>query len=123
MVRKPVAFLATAKADEARRFYTDVLGLTLIEDHPFLLVFEAHGVLLRIQKVKEVVVLPYTAFGFDVTDIEAAVDALAQKGVAGERYPGFEQDTRAIWTAPSGTRVFWFKDPDGATLSYSQVPG
>jgi hypothetical protein len=32
----------------------------------------------------------------------------------------FEQDALGIWTAPSGDKVAWFKDPDGNTLSISQ---
>jgi hypothetical protein len=30
------------------------------------------------------------------------------------------QDELGIWTAPSGAKVAWFKDPDGNTLSISQ---
>ena len=38
------------------------------------------------------------------------------------RYDGLEQDRRGIWTAPSGTRVAWFRDPDGNVLSLSRAP-
>jgi len=31
-----------------------------------------------------------------------------------------EQDTRGIWTSPSGARVAWFRDPDGNVLSLTQ---
>ena len=38
-----------------------------------------------------------------------------------ERYESFlKQDELGIWTAPGGTRVAWFKDPDGNLLSISQ---
>jgi len=41
--------------------------------------------------------------------------------VALERYESFlKQDELGIWTAPGGTRVAWFKDPDGNLLSISQ---
>ena len=30
------------------------------------------------------------------------------------------QDELNIWTAPGGTKVAWFKDPDGNILSLTQ---
>ncbi len=32
------------------------------------------------------------------------------------------QDELGIWTAPSGAKVAWFKDPDGNILSLSEHP-
>jgi hypothetical protein len=52
----------------------------------------------------------------------ASVTELAAKGVEFTRYGFMEQDERGIWNAPGGTRVAWFKDPDGNTLSLSQHP-
>jgi hypothetical protein len=31
------------------------------------------------------------------------------------------QDRRGIWLSPSGARVAWFKDPNGNTLSLTQL--
>jgi catechol 2,3-dioxygenase-like lactoylglutathione lyase family enzyme len=121
MSTKAVAFLATAKPTECRQFYSEVLGLTFIEETAFALLFDAFGTPLRVQKVEHVVVAPYTAFGLEVDNIIAAVDALVSKGVHGERYAHFEQDARAIWTAPSGARVFWFQDPDAHLISLTQI--
>jgi hypothetical protein len=45
------------------------------------------------------------------------VQDLAGKGVAFERFPFFDQDDLAIWTSPDGSKVAWFKDPDGNILS------
>jgi len=45
---------------------------------------------------------------------------LQGKGVQFERFGFFEQDALGIWTAPSGDKVAWFKDPDGNILSVSQ---
>lgn len=122
MATRANAFLATTKPAESRAFYTDVVGLRFVAEHDFAIVLDAHGTALHLQKVQEVTVAPYTAFGLDVDDIEAAVDALTARGVRGKRYPHFEQDARAIWTAPNGARVFWFDDPDGHVLSLSQAP-
>ena len=29
-------------------------------------------------------------------------------------------DAKGIWTAPSGARIAWFKDPDGNVLSLTE---
>jgi catechol 2,3-dioxygenase-like lactoylglutathione lyase family enzyme len=56
-----------------------------------------------------------------VKDIAATVAKLRGAGIELERYPGMKQDGAGIWTAPNGNRVAWFKDPDGNTLSVSQL--
>ena len=62
----------------------------------------------------------YAVLGFNVDDIEAAVDALTAKGVVFARYPFFVQDARGVWSAPDGTKVAWFHDPDLNLLSVVQ---
>jgi hypothetical protein len=62
----------------------------------------------------------FTILGWQVTKIEATVGELQEKGLNFERFGFFEQDQLGIWTAPSGDKVAWFKDPDGNTLSVSQ---
>ena len=79
--------------------------------------------MLRIQKVAEVAVPPDTALGWEVDDIAGRMAALAAKGVVFERFEGFGQDEAGIWTAPDGTRVAWFHDPDGNRLSLTQFAG
>ena len=32
------------------------------------------------------------------------------------------QDELGIWTTPTGSKVAWFKDPDGNILSISEHP-
>jgi catechol 2,3-dioxygenase-like lactoylglutathione lyase family enzyme len=114
------AFVATTQPDEARAFYRDTLGLELTDEDPFALVFAAGNTILRIQKVQAFTPHPFTALGWNVKDLTAEVRALAAKGVKFERYSFFQQDDNGVWTAPDGTGVAWFKDPDGNTLSLAQ---
>ena len=58
-----VCFVATADAERARAFYRDALGLALIEDGGYALVFDANGIQLRVQRVEAVAPHPYTALG------------------------------------------------------------
>jgi len=117
---KLMAFVATKDSARARAFYEGTLGLRLVADESFALVFDAHGTMLRVQKVAEVAVLKYTALGWEVPDIRTVIDGLAAKGVSMERFGFFSQDEAGIWTAPDGTKVAWFKDPDGNVLSLTQ---
>jgi catechol 2,3-dioxygenase-like lactoylglutathione lyase family enzyme len=114
------AFLATADAAQARRFYEEVLGFRLLSDDQFALAFDSNGIQLRIQKVPKVEPPPFTALGWQVADIDATVAALSAAGIGFERYSFMPQDAMGIWTAPGGTRVAWFKDPDGNLLSLAE---
>jgi len=62
----------------------------------------------------------YTALGWEVHDLAASVRALAARGVPMARFPGLAVDADGIWDTPDGSRVAWFQDPDGNTLSLSQ---
>jgi catechol 2,3-dioxygenase-like lactoylglutathione lyase family enzyme len=115
-----IAFVATVDASRAKPFYETTLGLRLIAEEPFALVFDAHGTMLRIQKVERFSPPPFTALGWKTLDIAADLQRLRSAGVLAERYPHFEQDELGVWTAPSGVRIAWFKDPDGNTLSLTQ---
>jgi len=118
---KIVAFAATSKPARARRFYRDTLGLRLVSEDGFALAFDANGTMLRVTVVKDVRAADYTVLGWQVADIVAAAKRLKKAGVRLRRYPGMGQDELGVWTSPSGARVGWFKDPDGNTLSITQL--
>ncbi len=115
-----IAFVATTDAARALAFYRNVLGLELMADEPFALVFDAHGTMLRIAKVQELAPAKHTVLGWKVADISATVEQMARRGVGFERYDGLHKDPSGIWASPSGARIAWFKDPDGNTLSLTQ---
>jgi catechol 2,3-dioxygenase-like lactoylglutathione lyase family enzyme len=116
-----VAFVPTRDADKARAFYEGVLGLRFINDDGFALVMDANGIMIRVAKVgKEFTPAQFTILGWQVSGIENMVRALHNKGVHFEVFGFFKQDELGIWTAPTGDKVAWFKDPDGNILSVSQ---
>ena len=58
----------------------------------------------------------------DTPPAQAHLDDVARAaGVSIERYEEFTQDTLRICTFPDGTKVAWFKDPDGNILSLTQL--
>jgi catechol 2,3-dioxygenase-like lactoylglutathione lyase family enzyme len=116
-----IAFIATAQPEQAKVFYGEVLGLRLMEDTPFALVFDAKGTMLRIQKVETLTKAGYTALGWHVGDIQEAVEMLLKRGILFDRYPGLPQDEQGIWTTPEGNKIAWFTDPDGNTLSLTEI--
>jgi catechol 2,3-dioxygenase-like lactoylglutathione lyase family enzyme len=118
--QKLVAFVATRDPRLAKAFYRDTLGLHLVSEDQFALVFEVRGTTLRIATVPEVATAAYTVLGWQVPDIVQTVKDLQKVRVTFERYGGMQQDELGIWKSPSGARVAWFKDPDGNTLSITQ---
>jgi catechol 2,3-dioxygenase-like lactoylglutathione lyase family enzyme len=120
-----IGFATIVDVERAKAFYRDTLGLTLVsEEPPFALVFDANGIMIRLGMAKEHKPAQGTVLGWQVPDIVAAVKELEQAGVHFERY-GFDwmkQDELGIWTAPTGARIAWFKDPDGNVLSLSEHP-
>ena len=118
-----IAFLPIVDVDRAKAFYRDTLGLRLLsEELPFALVFDAHGIMLRLAIGSERPPTVGTVLGWQVPDIESAVRHLQAARVQFEQYPYMQQDDLGIWTTPTGSRVAWFKDPDGNLLSVSQHP-
>jgi len=104
--------------EAARRFYADTLGVRVEDGGP--------GFTLRLGAGKNVLVYPspshapasYTVLNFPVTDIEAAVDGLTDRGVAFEKYEGtpMSTDEKGVFRK-GGPLIAWFKDPAGNTLS------
>jgi len=115
-----MAFVPISDAEKARAFYEGVLGLRFVKDDGFAVVFDANGIMVRAAKMKEVTPAQFTVLGWQVRDIREIVPALQSKGVHFEIFRFFKQDELGIWTAPTGDKVAWFKDPDGNILSVSE---
>ena len=75
---------------------------------------------LRVQKVQKVSPPPFTVLGWEVSSIRKTITTLAKAGVTFERYSFLDQDEAGVWVAPSGTKIAWFKDPDGNLLSLAE---
>lgn len=117
---KLMGFVPTRDSLKARAFYEGKLGFQFVSDDPFALVMKAGESNLRIAKARDFTPAPYTVMGWEVSDIEAVVKWLIQRGVEFEKYPFVQDRELGIWTAPGGDKVAWFKDPDGNVLSVSQ---
>lgn len=119
---KIVAFVPTRDSAQSRAFYEGILGLKFVYEDGFALVLDANGIKVRVAKVPEFKPAQFTILGWEVSDIESSVSNLTKKGVLFEKYGFPGQEESGIWSAPSGAKVAWFKDPDGNVLSLSQHP-
>jgi catechol 2,3-dioxygenase-like lactoylglutathione lyase family enzyme len=116
---KMVGFVITTDYDKAREFYEQRLGLHFVSVDQFALVMKSGGNTIRISKAANFTPLQGTVLGWEVQKIEGMVSWLKERGVVFEKYT-FVEDAEGIWTAPSGDKVAWFKDPDGNVLSVSE---
>ena len=114
------AFVPTIKPQEAKTFYQEVLGFKLLNEDYFAIEFDANGTLLRMSIVQELNPQLFTILGWNVQDIHTTIRELSAKGVTFEKYGFMEQDNMGVWVSPNGSKVAWFKDPDGNVLSLTE---
>jgi len=117
---KMIGFVPTRDSQKAREFYEGKLGFQFISDDQFALVVRAGETMIRVAKARDFTPAAYTVLGWEVRDIEAMVRWLRERCVVFEEYPFVQDKELGIWTAPTGDKVAWFKDPDGNVLSVSQ---
>ena len=116
---KAFSGFAVDDVEAARAFYGDTLGLRTSEEYGLMW--------LHLAGERDTLVYPkddhtpadFTILNFPVDDIEAAVDALTERGVSFERYEGVPLDERGIMRE-GGPYIAWFRDPAGNVLSVLQ---
>jgi len=119
---KMTGFVPTKDYDQARAFYEGKLGFKFVYQDQFALVLSAGENKIRITKIPNFTPLEGTILGWEVDDIVAVATWLRDRGAPPEKYPFAQDQDLGIWSAPSGAKVAWFKDPDGNILSLSQHP-
>ena len=112
----------TSRIDQAEMFYREVLGLSLQTKSDGALVFDVGGGDLRVSPVPSTVPSEHTVLGFSVSDVDSVVELLSAREVVFERFDGFPHNEKGILTTPDGSKVAWFRDPDGNLLSVVEYP-
>ena len=116
-----VAFAAAHDLDAAEAFYGGVLGLALVDSTPFAKVFDAHGTQLRVTRVEASRPRPTPCSGGGSTTSRRRCRAARPRRRV-QALRGARAGRGGAWTAPGGSRIAWFADPDGNTLSLQQAP-
>jgi predicted enzyme related to lactoylglutathione lyase len=105
----------------AKEFYGTTLGVAATEENGVLSLDLTGGQRVMIYPKDNHVPATFTVLNFEVDDIESAVDQLAARGVAFERYgEDFKQDERGI-ARGDGPPIAWFMDPAGNIVSLIQL--
>lgn len=121
---KATSGFAVKDLDAAREFYEGTLGLrveVLDEEFGVAVLHLAGAYDVFMYRSAEMTPASYTILNFEVDDVDAAVEALGERGIQMERYPDFEHDEKGIVHGP-GPHIAWFTDPSGNTLSVLQQP-
>jgi catechol 2,3-dioxygenase-like lactoylglutathione lyase family enzyme len=121
---KATSGFAVNDLKRAREFYEGTLGLEVEEldrQYGVTRVKLADGDSVLMYLSADMTPASYTMLNFEVDDIDAAVDELSGRGVAFERYEGFQHDEKGIVREP-GPQIAWFKDPSGNVLSVLRQP-
>lgn len=103
---------------EARRFYSETLGLRVTEEHGMLTLHIAGNRDTLVYPKEDHSPASYTILNFPVDDIEVAVDELTARGVTFER--GDRVDEKRIFR-DTGPPIAWFKDLARNILSVLQT--
>lgn len=113
--------IPTRDLDRARGFYEGVLGLPLIRDKGFEVIFRAGEVEVDVYASEGAGTAEHTLAAFIVDDIESVVRGLQERGVVFEEYdlPGVKTVNGIADLGPD--KSAWFRDPDGNLLNISQL--
>jgi catechol 2,3-dioxygenase-like lactoylglutathione lyase family enzyme len=100
---------------EAKEFYGQTLGLDVVEESEGALALQlGGGGRVLVYPKEDHTPATFTVLNFPVDNIEGAVDALGERGIKFESYPG--TDEKGIHRG-EGPLIAWFKDPAGNFLS------
>ena len=116
---KAFSGFAVDDLQRARQFYEETLGLktTLLDEENGVMTLNLAGDPDPVVYVKpDYVPATFTVLNFPVEDVDAAVDALSERGVSFERYDDFPQDERGVMR-DNGPTIAWFRDPAGNIFS------
>lgn len=119
------ASFSTNDISATKKFYSDILGLTVTED-------KSMGILeLHLRPDFPVLIYPkpdhvpavFTVLNFTVQNVDTTVAELTRRGVVFEQYdqPELKTDARGISSDPGTPKIAWFKDPTGNIISILQL--
>jgi catechol 2,3-dioxygenase-like lactoylglutathione lyase family enzyme len=117
---KAFSGFAVDDLEKAKAFYEEVLGLKTSEEHGLMTLHLAGDRPTLVYPKPDHEPATYTVLNFPVDDIDAAVEALMERGVAFEIYEQSGQDDKGVMRQ-YGPPIAWFRDPAGNILSVIQL--
>ena len=117
---KAFSGFAVDDLEKAKAFYEDVLGLRTSEEHGLMTLHLAGDRPTLVYPKPDHEPATYTVLNFPVDDIDKAVEALMERGVAFEIYEESGQDEKGVMRQ-YGPPIAWFRDPAGNILAVLQL--
>ena len=120
--KKATSGFAVKDLDAAREFYEGLgIEVEILTEEFGVTALKLTGGDVLMYLNPEMTPASYTMLNFEVDDIDATVDALVERGVALQRYDGFDHDEKGIVRGP-GPQIAWFEDPSGNVIAVMQQP-
>ena len=112
-----IATVAVKNLETAAQFYEGKLGLRKLGEEMQVLIYQSGKSSIMVYESQFAGTNQATAVTWQVADVDGAVRALKEKGIAFERYefPDVKHDGDVHVFGK--IRNAWFKDPDGNILS------
>ena len=115
-----VATVPVTDLDRAKKFYGDTLGLAFLWESPVAVRYRCGSVSEISVFKRPPIATEHTLAHFEVYDIDAVVEELADKGVEFLDYTEGPLTTTGHIAQLGPARAAWFTDPDGNTLGLRQ---
>ncbi len=120
--KRAAASLVGTDLERAKRFYTEKLGLSVIQEMPGWVLFGAgEGTAILMYERPGGSKAEHTVAGFDVDDLEAEVASLRAKGIDFEEYDLPDIKTVNGIASRGDWKAAWFKDTEGNIISLAQM--
>ncbi|MFI6154978.1 VOC family protein [Kitasatospora sp. NPDC051170] len=119
-----LAMIPATNLARAKTFYTDTLGLKLVDETDEDVTFESGGIQFGMYETPSGGQAAHTLASFKVADLDAEMAALRGRGITFEDYdfPGLKTEN-GVATGSNGLRAAWFKDSEGNILCVAERPG
>jgi catechol 2,3-dioxygenase-like lactoylglutathione lyase family enzyme len=106
LVKMPYVTLWSARFDETKKLYREILGLKVVEENSNFVLFDTKASRLAIHRLSKgpKVDRPTVELHFEVNDVDEVYGSLMKKGIKFNSVPE---------NKPWGTRAVSFRDPEG----------
>lgn len=127
MFKSAQSAISVKNQDEAKKFYTEVLGFKLLDESMGLLLELPGGMKLFAYEKSDHQPATFTVLNLETEDIESAISTLKEKGVSFEHYDlgggavtGEDGILRGK-SAGQGPDIAWFKDPSQNIIAVMEL--
>lgn len=116
------AIVASRDLQKSKLFYTETLGLELVEESDEVFTVKTGDTALNVYRSKEAGTNRANAVVWDCGDeIDDIVSELKRRGVRFEHYPDLGMDIEGDLHVQNGFKAAWFKDPDQNILHLNSM--